>query len=563
MPLHDRHMLSFAILLVLAATAGRSRAQVLHTLASPHPEAQGWFGRSVAGAGDVNGDGYSDVLVGAPYEDLPDGTVNAGRAYLFDGITGDTLITLVSPHPEEGGEFGCAVSALGDVDGDGFDDVVVGAWNENPGTSPIDAGRVYVFSSGTGQVLHALESPNEEIDGLFGCAVAAAGDVDADGYADVIVGADWEDPDTSPAGAGRAYVFSGRTGGLLQTLASPQETASGCFGYSVASIGDADGDSVPDIAVGAVWEGNGPGLGNAGRAYVFSGTTGTLLHSLVSPNPRENGGFGRSVAGVGDVDGDGRGDVLVGASGEGGDPDPLYAGRAYIFSGETGHVVCAMHSPNQQTRGWFGYAAADVDDVNGDSVPDVAVSAYGESVLPNGRGPGAAYVFSGNCGEVLCTITSADPDSEGVFGWSLAAAGDVNGDGLTDLVIGAPGESPDGGPQGAGQVYVIDIAGLPAGDPHTTAPTFPLVVLRGPFPNPSSAEACLTLNASGEQDCEVTLSLYDVLGRLVAVPGRYAVPGGASLTVHWRAGPDLPPGLYWWTLSAGNHVLRKPMVFVR
>ncbi len=562
-PVRDCQRLTCALVLILAVTAGPGHAQVLHTLVSPLPEAQGWFGRSVAAAGDVNADGYADVLVGAPWEDPDSATANAGRAYVFDGLTGDTLMTLISPHAEDGGEFGCSVSGLGDIDGDGFADIVVGAWNEDPWLSPTNAGRVYAFSGQSGAVLQSFESPNEEIDGLFGCSVAAVGDLDADGYTDVIIGADWEDPDTSPAGAGRAYIFSGRTGVLLQTLASPQETPSGCFGYSVAGIGDVDGDSLPDVAVGAVWEEDGPGLENAGRVYLFSGTTGALLHSLVSPNPSEHGGFGRSVAGLGDVDGDGHADMLVGASGEGGGADSLHAGRAYIFSGLTGTVLSDMRSPDGQTRGWFGYAATGVGDVNGDSVPDAVVSAYGESGDPGDRGAGAVYVFPGRNGEVLCTLTSSNPDSEGVFGWSLAAAGDVNGDGFTDLVIGAPGEGLGGLPEEAGRVYVIDVAGLPAGDPHAITPAVPRVVLRGPFPNPTTGEARLVLAATDDYTCETVLILYDTAGRVVTTPIRRTLRGVDNVTVQWSATRDLPPGLYWWRLESGGEVLQTPMVLIR
>jgi hypothetical protein len=350
---------------------------------------------------------------------------------------------------------------------------------------------------------------------------------------------------------------------LLQTLASPQETPSGCFGYSVAGIGDADGDSLPDVAVGAVWEEDGPGLENAGRVYLFSGATGALLHSLVSPNPSEHGGFGRSVSGVGDVDGDGHADLLVGASGEGGGTDSLHAGRAYVFSGLMGQVVSTMGSPNQQTRGWFGYAASGVGDLNGDGSPEVAVSAYGESGDPGDRGAGAAYVFPGRNGEVLCTLTSSKPDSEGVFGWSLAAAGDVNGDGLADLVVGAPGEGLGGLPEGAGRVYVIDVAGLPAGDPHTMTAMVPQLVLLGPFPNPTTGDVRLVLAAATGSACEGRLALYDAVGRLAASPVCHSVSAGGNLTVQWTAASNLPSGVYWWRLTAGDHVVRRPMVLSR
>jgi hypothetical protein len=114
----------------------------------------------------------------------------------------------VSPNEKEAGYFGRSVSGAGDVNGDGYADVVVGAYWENPGSSPDGAGRAYVFDGQTGALLHTLVSPNEEFDGDFGISVSGAGDANGDGYDDVVVGAHWEDPGPSPSNAGRAYTYS-------------------------------------------------------------------------------------------------------------------------------------------------------------------------------------------------------------------------------------------------------------------------------------------------------------------------------------------------------------------
>ena len=174
-------------------------------------------------------------------------------------------------------------------------------------------------------LLFELVSPSEQEGGFFGYTVSGVPDVDGDGAGDVIVGAVFEDPGPSPPAAGRAYVFSGVTGAPLHTLASPNEEPEGFFGTAVAGVGDVDGDGRGDVIVGA---GESGGALNAGRAYVFSGATGILLHTLVSPHPTRDGSFGNAVAGVPDLDGDGRGDVVVGARIEGPGPSPPGAVRA-------------------------------------------------------------------------------------------------------------------------------------------------------------------------------------------------------------------------------------------
>lgn len=178
--------------LLIGMMVGGVAAEILYALASPNQEEDGRFGHSVAGASDVTGDGCDDIVIGAYYEHPglnPDG---AGRAYIFDGCTGGLLHTLVSPSQEEFGWFGNCVAGVGDVDGDGYDDVVIAAVREGPGGEE-RAGRAYVFSGHTGEPVHTLVSAHEEEYSSFGCSVAASGDVDGDGYADVVVGAHLED----------------------------------------------------------------------------------------------------------------------------------------------------------------------------------------------------------------------------------------------------------------------------------------------------------------------------------------------------------------------------------
>jgi len=253
---------------ICALTASAQPIEII----SPNEESLGYFGRSVSGVGDVNGDGRGDVVVGAYLEDPGASPSNAGRAYIFSGSDGSLLWTLVSPNEQREGHFGRSVSGIPDVNGDGRGDVVVGASSEHPAlsrSSPGNAGRAYIFSGSDGSLLWTLVSPNEQFSGFFGRSVSGIQDVNGDGRGDVVVGAFREAPGASPTSAGRAYVFSGLDGSLLWTLVSANEQAGGIFGHSVSGIPDVNGDDRGDVVVGAFLEDPGAGPDNAGRAYIF------------------------------------------------------------------------------------------------------------------------------------------------------------------------------------------------------------------------------------------------------------------------------------------------------
>jgi hypothetical protein len=356
----NRLTLLLSCALVVGGAIALSAQEVLYTLTSRNEQAEGRFGQSVSWAGDVNNDGYEDIVVGARREALAPSPYGAGRAYVFSGDGGGLLYTFVSPNEQLFGWFGCSVSGVGDVDNDGYDDVVVGAPFENPGASPEHAGRAYVFSGRTADTLYTLVSPNEEERGYFGWVASGAGDVNNDGYEDIVVGASLFDPWlTPPGGEGRAYIFGGRTGAPLYTLVSPNDTT-GYFGNAVSGVGDVDGDGSEDVVVGA-WYDEGENV-DAGRAYVFSGQTGDLLYALTSPNDEAEGRFGAVVSETGDVDGDGCSDLIVGSLEDPG-TSPEEAGRAYVFSGATGTLLHTLASPYQETGGWFTVvsSAGDVD----------------------------------------------------------------------------------------------------------------------------------------------------------------------------------------------------------
>jgi hypothetical protein len=439
-----RLLLCGALALAVAVVASAHAQTLLRTLDSPNPYSWGQFGWSVA-AGDVNGDGTDDIAVGAPGEYV--GGDAWGRAYVFSGGGGSLLLTVESPNPNVGADFGNSL-AVGDVNGDGKGDITVGAGGERVGGNAYQ-GRAYVFSGADGSLLFTLDSPNPQEGAGFGYSVAV-GDVNGDGKDDIAVGAAGEIVDGNSQG--QAYVFSGADGSLLFTLNTPNPQGVADFGISVA-VGDVNGDGKADIAVGA----DGAEVsGNAdqGRAYVFSGADGSVLFTLDSPNPQAGAEFGISGA-VGDVNGDGKGDIAVGARWGG----SAGQGRIHVFSGADGSLLFTLDSPNPQTGSWFGYRAA-MGDVNGDGKGDIAVGATGEDVGGNAD-QGRAYVFSGADGSQLSTLDSPNPQAGASFGAS-PAVGDLNGDGKADIVVGAAGEDV-GGNTAQGRAYVFSGAGVARG----------------------------------------------------------------------------------------------------
>ncbi len=431
-----------ALSVLAFAVVNPVHAQILYTLESPNPDSSGWFGRAVSDAGDVDNDGYADLIVGAEGEALS--PLSKGRAYVFSGNGGNLLHTFEYPSP--GGNIHIfiahAVSGAGDLNSDGCDDFLVAIRVEDHWMmDPWAAGSVAALSGATGQCLYSWGGPVNWVgqwDG-FGWSAGGAGDVNADAHDDVIVGHRM---------FARAYVMSGSDGARLDTLVSPNPESSSFFSCSVSGLGDANGDGCDDVLVGASAED--AGATSAGRAYLFSGADASVLHTLVSANPESAGRFGCLVSSVADVDADGHDDIIVGAYRE--DGGATDAGRAYIFSGYGGQLLYTLVSPYPESGGRFGSSGSGAGDVNADGYGDVVVGAYRE----DGGAPdaGRAYVFSGNGGSLLYVLESSYAESAGYFGYSVSGGGDMNGDGRSEVIVGAYGE--DGGATNAGRVYVFN-----------------------------------------------------------------------------------------------------------
>jgi hypothetical protein len=334
-------------------------------------------------------------------------------------------------------QLGWSVRGAGDVDGDGFDDLIAGAYGDD--TRGANAGAVQVFSGRDGSLLYRIQG--DAAGDRFGAFVAAAGDVDGDGFADLLVGA--PRADANGVDSGLARVYSGRTGSVLHDLSG--DAAGDQFGTGVAGLGDVDGDGHDDFAVGAPLEDDGGP--DAGSVRVFSGRTGAVLRTLLGDGPGDR--FGFSVAGPGDVDGDGFADVLVGAYLD--DDSGFDSGSAKLFSGRTGAV---LHSLVGNAAGeFFGYAVGGAGDVDGDGHDDLVVGAYP-------LGSGRARVFSGRTGAVVQTFVG---DAAGDwFGFSVGGAGDADGDGFADFAVGAPQDDRSAVDAGSVRILTMGYTGTPA-----------------------------------------------------------------------------------------------------
>ena len=283
---------------------------LLLTLNDPNPQADAFFGRSLAGIGDVNGDTVPDIAAGAQAQDVGS-IINQGQVFLFSGATGSLLQTLNLPGTPQTANFGSSLAGVGDVNGDTVPDLAVGAESSDVNTFN-NQGQVFVFSGANGNLLLTLNDPIPQPSALFGSSLAGIEDVNGDSVQDIAVGARAQDVD-GIFDQGQAFVFSGATGNLLFTLNHPSPPqVFVLFGFPIAGIGDVNGDTVPDLATGAFFQ-DVSGNFRQGQVFVFSGATGTLLFTLDDPNPQAGAQFSRSLAGIGDVNGDTVPDLAVGA----------------------------------------------------------------------------------------------------------------------------------------------------------------------------------------------------------------------------------------------------------
>ncbi len=426
------------------------------------------FGMSLATAGDVNGDGFDDVVVGAPFFDA--GQTDEGRVFVYlgsaTGLSATAGWTAESNQSQAG--FGASVFAAGDVDGDGFGDVLVGAPNFDNGET--NEGRAFVYTGSTAG-LTATPAWTAEIDqpnALLGSSVATAGDVNGDGFSDVIVGAPFFDNPESAEGAAFLYLGSASGPSVSPDWTSESDQAGARSGSSVAPAGDVNGDGFGDVLVGASFFDNGET--DEGRAFVYLGSAAGLSTTpvWVAEGDQDDARFGDALSTGGDVNGDGFGDLLVGASMF--DNRQTDEGRAFVYlgSGSGPSTSSAWDTEGDQSQAQYGVSVAPAGDVNGDGFSDVLV---GASLFDNGQtDEGRAFVYLGSAaGPSITPAWTAEGDQDGAqFGRTVATAGDVNGDGFADILIAAP--FFDNGENDEGRAFVfLGSSGGPAGAPGWTA----------------------------------------------------------------------------------------------
>lgn len=451
-------------------------------------------GSWVAGGGDVDGDGLDDLVVTSP---LVAG--GAGRAWVvFGTVGGGGPIELADVSAGTGGFViegeaagdGAGISAdiVGDVDGDGLADVLVGA----PGAGT--AGRAYLVLGKADTASVALADVAMGIGGFVldgdgtgedaGTAVAGAGDVNGDGLADLVVGAPEGGP--IPAG-GRTYVVFGKSDTMPVALADVYLGVGGFVirgagfddnsGSTVAGAGDVDGDGLADVLVGAQLANPG-GLGNAGRCYVVFGRADT---SQIDVATLGSGGFYidgvealdeacSAIAGLGDMNGDGLADVAVGAPAD--EDDLVLQGRTYVVFGKADSATVALADVAMGVGGFvvngeavgdfLGLAVGGPGDFDGDGYADLGLGTAnvdlpgvfaGRGYVVLGKSDGAALPLTeltNRLGGFPLLAESANDE----LGWAAAGAGDVDGDGFGDLVISARRANPPPGVD-AGRTYVV------------------------------------------------------------------------------------------------------------
>jgi hypothetical protein len=483
-------------------------------------------GQSVASAGDINGDGFADMILGTL--DFS----NSGKAYVIFGKAGGTRTNIdlaalaasdgfIIEGDATGDMAGFSVSSAGDINGDGFADMIVGAPFGNDGGS--NAGEAYVIFGKAGATRTNIDLTSlAASDGFIiqgdvandyaGWSVSSAGDINGDGFADMIVGA--SDGDNGGPTAGEAYVIFGKAGTTRTNIDLTALAASDGFiiqgddtgdraGFSVASAGDINGDGFADMIVSAPFVDVGAFFGfngkiEAGEVYVIFGKAGTTRANIDLTALAASDGFviqgdagfdyaGVSVSSAGDINGDGVDDMIVGASG--GDNGGGEAGEAYVIFGKAGATRTNIDLSSFTASDGFiiqgdlagdraGSSVASAGDINGDGFADLIVGApFGDDA---GTNAGEIYVIFGKAGATrtnidLTSLASSDGfiiEGNAADDWagaSVASAGDLNDDGFADLIVGV-GRGDNGGTDAGGAYVIYGRADIGVNQAPTAAP---------------------------------------------------------------------------------------------
>jgi len=454
------------------------------------------FGESVAGIGDLNNDGVEDIAVGADSDDTGGGA--RGAVYILfmktDG-TVDSTKKLSSgsngiPTLTDGDQFGKDIVNVGDLNNDGIDDLAVGAMRDDTGGDA--RGTIHIlFMKTDGTVDSSVKIAHETNGGPtlsnsdeFGVSVGIIGDLNNDGEVDLIVGAYQDDTGTG-SDLGAVYVINlktistdgnGKVSSSLKvasgTNGGPSLTTLDGFGISATRIGDLNNDGTYNIAVGAFRDDT--GTTNRGAIYILNMTTTGTVSKLTKIAEGTNGGpssltnddnFGNSVANIGDLDNDGNEDLVVGAYTD--DTGGANLGAIYIlFMNADGTAKSTAKiaddtngGPSLIDQAQLGIGVEGIGDLNNDGIEDIAAGVFIDDT--GGSGRGAFYIFNmTTTGTASSFVKIADSTNGGPsltdgdkFGKSVTNIGDLNNDGVNDLVVSALEDDTGGTDRGA--VYVL------------------------------------------------------------------------------------------------------------
>jgi hypothetical protein len=405
----------------------------------------------VGTAGDVNGDGYSDVIAGANLYD--NGQGDEGAAFVYLGAGAAPLTISWSAESNQAGGFFGAVAAAGDVNGDGFSDVLIGASGYDNGEA--EEGKAFAYygsAAGLSTIPNWSFESNRPVANL-GFELDTAGDVNGDGYSDVIIAARNYPPLATAGipGTGKAYVFHGSATGLALAPAWTAEPgqAEATFGYSCGTAGDVNGDGFGDVVIGAGLYDNGED--QEGRAYLYEGSPAGLQDhpSWIVEGNQAGAALGEAVGTAGDVTGDGYSDLIIGATYyDNGQPNE---GTVFIYEGSAAgpERTPSWTIDSNVAEAYFGRSVGTAGDVNGDGFSDILA---GSPFFSNGEvWEGKVFMYLGSASGVSTTpswsIESNQVDA--LFGTVLCTAGDVNGDGYSDVIVTGPGLDAPRSPESA------------------------------------------------------------------------------------------------------------------
>ena len=425
-------------------------------------QADAQLGYTVASAGDVNGDGFEDILVSMPYYD--NGNTDEGRVLVFYGSsTGlNSSADWSAEGGQDNAHFGMSAASAGDFNGDGYADIIIGAPHYDNGNT--DEGGVFVFfGSSTGLSSTANWSVEGAQDNAyFGTAVASAGDVNGDGYADIVVGAPGytDNPGTEDNEGGAFVYYGGSTPDTTPDWSTDSDQASASLGSAVAPAGDFNGDGYADLIIGAYLYDNGS-YTDDGSAFVWLGSASGLSTSgadWTATGGQNNAHLGVAVTSIGDVNGDRYSDLAVGAS-EYTDTTGS-EGRVFVYHGSnTPDSASDWTADGEPANAALGSTIAPVGDVNGDGYADLLVGApqYDDSSTDEG---GAFLWFGSSAGlnrgragtPANAQWTASGGQANSKLGSAVAIA-DVNRDGYSDVLVGSPGYANPSSDEGQAQAF--------------------------------------------------------------------------------------------------------------